>query len=296
MAESENQSLVRLLVFEWLDQKLLSQPWVSWDELSKGIDTPLGQIPLITMRGIWNPRQLQHTLSITSTKGGPYSDNWLSQEEFEYAYQGQTGTAGDNTKLRLAFQEQIPLIYFQQLAIGKYLPTYPVYVVGDNPVSRAFTVSTAKAVDFSPVEALGAERHRAYKEQVTRRRLHQPRFRAEVILAYGSACAICRLKHVQLLDAAHIIPDSDPRGFARVPNGLALCKIHHAAYDSNVMGISPDLKVHVRQDVMLEVDGPMLKNGIQAMDGTFLTTPRTESLKPDKDALAWRFDRFQASA
>jgi len=292
MGESENQSLVRLLVFEWLDQRMLGQPWLSWEELTKGFETPLGKIPLITMRGIWNPRQLEHTLSITSTIGGPYSDTWLSQAEFEYAYQGQSGLAGDNTKLRRAMQEQIPLIYFQQLAVGKYLPIYPVYVVGDNTDTRTFTVSTAKAVDFSPVEALGSENRKGYKEQVTRRRLHQPRFRAEVILAYSSSCAICRLRHVQLLDAAHIIPDSESNGFARVANGMALCKIHHAAYDSNVMGISPDYRVHVRADIMLEVDGPMLKNGIQAMDGTQISTPKSSSLKPDRDALAWRFERF----
>ena len=86
---------------------------------------------------------------------------------------------------------------------------------------------------------------------------------------------------MQLLDAAHIIPDSDPKGFARVPNGRDLYKIHRAAYDSNVTGISPDLSVRGRRDVMLEVDGPILKNGIQAMDGNLLTTPNTQSLKPE---------------
>lgn len=292
MRESENESLVRLLVFEWLDQRMTGNHWVSWEELQRGFETPLGRIPLITMRGIWNPRQLQHTLSITSTRGGPYSDTWLSEETFEYAYQGQSGLAGDNTKLRRAMNDKVPVIFFQQVGVGKYLPTYPVYVVADNPSRRTFTVSVEKAADLTPLESLMSENVRDYKEQITRRRLHQPRFRAEVILAYGSACAICRLKHVQLLDAAHIVPDSEPSGHARVPNGMALCKIHHAAYDANVMGISPDFRVRVRGDVMLEVDGPMLKNGIQAMDGTLITTPKPDHLKPERDALAWRFERF----
>jgi putative restriction endonuclease len=292
MGESENHSLVRLLIFEWLDQQLAGKPWLSWEELVRGFDGPFGRIPLITMRGIWNPRQLEHTLSITSTLNGPYADTWLSQETFEYSYQGQSGLAGDNTKLRLAMQDRIPMIYLQQISVGKYLPIYPVYVIGDNTEKRTFTVSVESTADFTPVESLFSENIRDYKEQITRRRLHQPRFRAEVILAYSTACAICRLKHVELLDAAHIVPDSEPNGLARVPNGMALCKIHHAAYDSNVMGISPDFQVQVRRDIMLETDGPMLKNGIQAMHGTLISTPKLTQLKPDKDALAWRFERF----
>ena len=60
-------------------------------------------------------------------------------------------------------------------------------------------------------------------------RLHQPVFRAQVLQAYG-ACIICRLKHVDLLDAARILSDADG-GQPVVTNGLAMCKIHHAAYD-----------------------------------------------------------------
>ena len=293
MAENETQALVRMLIFEWLDQKMIGQPWISWKDLTNGVSGPLGRIPLISMRGILNPKQLEYTLSITSTLKGPYADTWHSDRLFEYSYQGQEGLAGDNTKLRKAMVDQVPLVYFQQVQIGKYLPFYPVYVVADNPERRTFTIDVERTADFTPTETLQSENIRDYKEQVVRRRLHQPRFRAEVILAYNSSCAICRLKHIELLDAAHIIPDSEPNGVARVPNGLALCKIHHAAYDSNVMGISPDFKVHVRPDVMEEVDGPMLKNGIQAMHGQLITTPKSLIQKPDREALAWRFEKFQ---
>ena len=293
MAEIETQALVRMLIFEWLDQKMVVQPWISWQDLTLGHSGPLGRIPLITMRGIWNPKQFDHTLSITSTLDRPYADTWHSSELFEYSYQGQSGLAGNNTKLRRAMADKVPIVYFQQVETGKYVPFYPVYVVADNTERRTFTVDVGRAADFTPTETLQSANVKEYKEQVVRRRLHQPRFRAEVILAYNSSCAICRLKHIELLDAAHIIPDSEPNGLARVPNGLSLCKIHHAAYDANVMGISPDFKVHVRPDVMNEIDGPMLKNGIQAMHGTLITTPKSLIQKPDRDALAWRYERFK---
>ena len=38
-------------------------------------------------------------------------------------------------------------------------------------------------------------------------------------------------------------------------NVLSLCKIHHAAYDKNILGISPDYQVKVRIDILDEVDG-----------------------------------------
>lgn len=94
------------------------------------------------------------------------------------------------------------------------------------------------------------------------------------MVAYNKTCTICRLAHPELLDAAHIIADSEETGIASVNNGLALCKIHHAAYDHNLIGISADYIVHVDRDLLREVDGPMLKHGIQEMHGVRLSLPR----------------------
>src|SRR5439155_9126531 len=54
-----------------------------------------------------------------------------------------------------------------------------------------------------------------------------------------------------------------PRGLLVVPNGLALCALHHAAFDRNVLAVRPDLRVEVRLDVVEEEDGPMLEHGLQ---------------------------------
>ncbi len=107
---------------------------------------------------------------------------------------------------------------------------------------------------------------------------------------------MCRLRHPSLLDAAHILPDSHPRGMPIVPNGLALCKIHHAAYDQNILGVRPDLSVQVRTDILAEVDGPMLRYGIQEMAGARLTVPRTVAAQPDPLALDERYQLFLAAS
>ena len=56
-----------------------------------------------------------------------------------------------------------------------------------------------------------------------------------------------RACHAELLDAAHIVPDAD-EGEPVIPNGLALCKLHHAAFDRYFLGVRPDYVLQVRPD------------------------------------------------
>jgi putative restriction endonuclease len=107
------------------------------------------------------------------------------------------------------------------------------------------------------------------------------------------ACAVCNLKHSQLLDAAHIISDAQPNGNPVISNGIALCKIHHAAYDRNLMGIRPDYQVVINDELLKEVDGPMLKHGLQEMHGSQIRLPRREPDYPDRTRLDFRFSEFR---
>lgn len=77
-----------------------------------------------------------------------------------------------------------------------------------------------------------------------------------------------------------------------VKNGLALCKIHHAAYNRGVLGITPDFEVSIREDVLIEKDGPMLKHGLVEMHGVKLFLPRSKSDWPDQERLERRFISF----
>jgi putative restriction endonuclease len=114
--------------------------------------------------------------------------------------------------------------------------------------------------------------------------------------AYNEACAICRLRHPELLDAAHILPDAHPLGQPIVPNGLALCRLHHAAFDRHIIGVRPDLVVEVRDDVLSEIDGPMLVHGLQDNHGRALVTPRRPVDRPRAEFLAERYDLFKAAS
>jgi putative restriction endonuclease len=129
-----------------------------------------------------------------------------------------------------------------------------------------------------------------------RQRLHQREFRERVVRAYQHHCAICRLRRNELLEAAHILPDADPLGIPSVPNGLALCRLHHAAFDTNLIGISPDCIVEVRKDVLDETDGPMLIHGLQGFHGTKIFVPAHKASHPNRGLLEERFAGFRRLA
>ena len=68
-----------------------------------------------------------------------------------------------------------------------------------------------------------------------------PRFRKDVLEAYDERCAVCeydiRFGHRLLgLEAAHIRWHSHDGGDV-VPNGLALCSVHHKALDYGALGL-----------------------------------------------------------
>lgn len=252
-------------------------------------------LPLIDFsRGIRNPARFGSTLSIVAATNGPYDDVESDDGLLHYSYRKGDPFSGDNRKLRTAMETGQPLILFRKEMPNYYTPVMPVYVVDDEPENRAFIIALDEAFRFMGDIRTLDEPQREYARRLAKQRLHQPAFRTRVLLAYNTRCAICRLQHGSLLDAAHIVPDTEVLGVPTTPNGLALCKIHHAAYDHNILGVTPDYRVHVRTDVLEEVDGPMLKHGIQEMHGRALTLPVKRTDAPDRDLLAWRWERFSA--
>ena len=79
-------------------------------------------------------------------------------------------------------------------------------------------------------------------------------------------------------------------------NGLAMCKIHHAAFDSNILGITPNHVVEIRSDILQERDGPMLRHGLQELHGSrLLVLPRRPADRPDPVRLEERYEEFRAA-
>ncbi len=201
-------------------------------------------------------------------------------------------------------REKVPLVYFHAVVPGKYLGSWPVFITDDDPARLTFWAQVDDAAVLSSTAIAPAhhvaeddrEARRAYITATVRRRLHQAAFRERVLRAYQETCALCRLRHATLLDAAHITPDTDPDGEPLVTNGLALCKLHHAAFDQFFFAVRPDLRIEVRPSILLESDGPMLIVGLQQIHGQSIHVPNRAAQRPDPARLAARYERFLATA
>jgi putative restriction endonuclease len=251
-------------------------------------------------RGIRKPAGFDAALAIrtTFTPPGqlpPYADAVGEDGLQRYKYRGNNPDHPENIALRRAYELRLPLIWFVGVASGLYEPIYPVWVVGDEPEKLQFALAVHEGQRFLHPGTDLDEDSRRYVERLTKTRLHQPVFRSQVMLAYDGQCTVCHLKRPELLDAAHIIGDGQPLGQPVVPNGLAMCKIHHAAFDASILGVRPDLTLHIRQDVLDEVDGWMLREGIQGVHGKRLEViPRQRAARPSEERLSHRYEEFLA--
>lgn len=258
-------------------------------------------IPLMDrQRGIRKPRGMAAALSIRTVyrrEGAerPYQDGLGPDRLLRYKWRGDDAGHAENRALRAAMDLQVPLIWFSGFADGLYAAYYPVYLLAEEPADQQFVVALGEDQRLVDVGHEADPIMRAYVERMTRQRLHQPAFRASVMRAYTTRCAVCSFRHGNLLDAAHITADSNAEGDPVTSNGLALCKIHHGAYDANILGIRPDLTIHVRADVLDEVDGPMLRHGIQEHHNKpLMVTPSAKRDRPDVVRLERRYEAFLA--
>jgi putative restriction endonuclease len=292
---------VRLAAFEWLAGQVNTYGDVLPRKvLEGGFEFQGTRIPLVAPQGIFKPKILDLPLSILTAPKGPYDDSFAPDGFLLYRYRGEDPNHRDNVGLRKAYELKRPLIYFHGIDPGKYLATWPVYIIGDDPANLTFKVSVddrVPAIEYAgagfgrQIAELADARH-AYLTATVKVRLHQRSFRERVLDAYRSQCAFCRLKHRELLDAAHIIPDTHPESRSTIDNGLSLCKLHHAAYDNFILGVTPDFVIRVREDVLEEEDGPVLQHGLKGLHGTKLILPGSRGHWPSRDALAWRYSRF----
>jgi putative restriction endonuclease len=299
---SDLDSAVRVAAFNFLREQtaLHGGSVLPRRILERGFELDGRRVPLMGPQGIFKPALCKLPLSITTVpevagKQRPYEDE-ATYEGVNYRYRGKDPNHPDNAGLRRAMSEQVPLIYFHGQRPGMYHAEWPVYVVRDDPSRLTFTVLAAEPLVTEATIGVGEAPRRAYLARLMNQRLHQSLFRLMVLDAYDHACAVCRLRHEELLDGAHILPDRHPLGEPIVPNGLALCKLHHAAFDADILGVRPDLKIEVRRDVLREADGPMLRHGLQGFEGESISVPRRKALHPNPDFLSERYQRFLKTA
>ncbi len=236
-------------------------------------------------------------LSIQTTVRSSYPDA-ATEDGFHYAYRSGPIDQPDNRALRAAHDLGVPLVYFFATGPGVYQAFYPWWVAYDDPAHRRVTLQPGRfagPIDEPEPVSIDDPIAQRYAVREVRVRMHQDRFRGLVLPAYRHQCAICRLKEVKLLDAAHIVGDLAEQGEPVVNNGLSLCTIHHRAFDRDLVGISPDFKVQVAPRLLEDDDGPML-DLLKGSHGVTIELPARRLARPDPERLAIRFEQFRSGA
>lgn len=304
MAGIDPDRQIRSRAITWVLDLHKRSGTLSWGQIKQGFQFQGEQIRLATRaRGIFKPKQMKTLLSIKTVipRTGRkvwYDDQSIDQavfgrrEHFEYSFMKGSRADQVNALLIQACNLRLPIIYLVGVAPGLYEPIVPAFIYDFDSASRRCSVGPGypSVIQQGIPDDVDSRR---YSVGLAQARLHQSKFRASVLSAYGNRCAITGLPVARLLDAAHIVEDGNEKlGQPVVPNGLPLSKIHHAAFDADLIGIDPDRKIHLATKLLDEHDGPMLEL-LKGCDGKTMHLPKRYEDYPDPARLEARFAHFR---
>jgi hypothetical protein len=149
-----------------------------------------------------------------------------------------------------------------------------------------------RPVNYNPIDP-----HKKVKHTKREALLRARGFRQAVVQAYGCRCAVCGLKLaapdslVWEVEAAHIVPHSS-MGRDDIWNGIALCSLHHWAFDVGWFTLRQDYIIEVSpQAGSLATDSGRLHHCELIPE---LTNKKTPIILPEKieshphaNAIAW---------
>lgn len=103
-------------------------------------------------------------------------------------------------------------------------------------------------VDEAEIESeVAAKRKRALIS--TWKNLRANDFSRRVLTAYGHRCAMCGVQ-LKLIEGAHILPVGEPGSTDATANGVALCVLHHKAYDRGLVAFDKTFKTYINEPMV----------------------------------------------
>jgi putative restriction endonuclease len=245
------------------------------------------RVPLSAQQGIFKPALLNEPLSIRSALDSPYNDP-LDGARVRYAFAPESREY-ENDGLKRCRDEQLPLIYLVQTKPKpntEYIVFAPVFVSGWDDGAREFFIDLSEQRELASSERRnvnivrdGVALEKRYATTLVERRLHQARFRNQILQAYRERCAVCVLRVRPLLDGAHLVPDRDPRQTIMVNEGMALCALHHRALDARILRFDETYRIRVELPSGV-TNGEGEKAMLLAYDGRPLSIPAKPEHRP----------------
>ena len=247
------------------------------DEIEAAFETGFGY----RITGI-NPRRDDHDhryVLVFAREDGPYDDS-VRDGQFEYIGEGLSGdqseTSPGNSTLIDATSSDIPVHFFYQNTTedgweyqglvdvcdyefkkrdGREVLVFTMEhqdVAGTDRTDSGDHTLTAEQEILEEVLAEESDTHSSEESYTeVRQRVRDTVFRRLVRQIYDGTCAICGQRRetpdgIPEVEAAHIRPKEDG-GPDTVENGLALCKLHHWAFDNGWLAVSDDYEILVKE-------------------------------------------------
>jgi putative restriction endonuclease len=276
---------------------------LSQEEIETAFDTGFGY----RISGI-NPRRDEHDrryILLFANEEGPYKDA-VTQGRFEYIGEGLEGDQSEdspgNSALIDAHSSDIPIHFFYQRMEDEDWEYQGLVDIVDYEFQKqngrevlVYTLEHRQQSEEPEPSEEEIEEERTQLQQATesepqlttddeqytksRRRARDAAFTQLVIDAYDRCCAICGSKRKSPagnpeVEAAHIYPKRKG-GSDDVRNGIALCKLHHWAFDVGWLSLSDEHEILVKE-------APN-KNGyheFKRLEGDCIHLPDEEAAEP----------------
>lgn len=135
---------------------------------------------------------------------------------------------------------------------------------------------------FTIEKVSNKERRLAFRQILQRTR--DASFSKRVLNAYGSKCAMCGIQ-LRLVDAAHIVPVAIDGSTDETSNGIALCALHHRAFDNGFVSFNEKFRIQVSNQMLKNLKFENMDGGLNRFKGNLrsaILLPPEPSLRPKK--------------
>lgn len=161
-------------------------------------------------------------------------------------------------------------------------------VAGEVPDAGTF-VEAEPEVERELIDSGVDERSVSRRHQLIEvvRNFRDARFRPLVLRAYGYRCCLTGIA-LRLVDAAHIVPVSDPSSTDEPRNGVALNPLLHRAYDAGIIGLLPGGKTAFNERLLSKLQKQRLDAGLPILEGLVpaqMRMPHSPEFVPPDDYL-----------
>lgn len=130
------------------------------------------------------------------------------------------------------------------------------------------------------------------REIIVKQRINQSFFRMAVLSSYNNRCCVSGIGNIELLEACHITGWSENTANRTNPqNGLCMNPFFHKAYDSHLMGITPDYTIIISSDIIDNINDISFKSYLSHINNKKITLP--DKFLPKKEFLEIHYTQFK---